>query len=648
MFKQATFLVTFLFFNVLTFAQGPTITSWVINTTGATGYNNIPSNVQAVKYTTTDVYVSATCIPGYDIGPWAANPNTPTNQNFVFKLTRNPTQNTGTATNVGLGQVGVWSNGVVVFNAKDGMTYNNAGVWNRNAYYWEGASFDDCLGHPGPSGAYHHHVNPDCLYDKTANTVHSPIIGYAFDGYPIYGAYAYTNTNGTGAIKRMVSSYVLSTATTRTNGPAVSATYPAGCFTEDYLYTAGSGDLDSRNGRFCITPEYPSGTYAYFVTIDANLNPVYPFVLGSTYYGIVQTGNTGPNSGHNTIPANAVTYTPNSGTPLATTATSTNVSCFGSANGTITVTTSGGTSPYIYAWNGGATTQNRTGLAAGTYTVTITDATAQTATATATITQPTVLTATATATNVTCSTAASITLAVSGGTSPYSYNWGGGITTQNRTGLAAGTYTVTITDANTCSTTASKTITNTTLSVPTGLSTTNITATSAKFNWSAVSGAANYTIQGHKVGTGTWVTIGPVSNTFKTVNSQITACKTYEWKVNANCTTATLSSAYSSPITFTTPCAAKTDDLDATTTSFGLLPNPASSTVTISYDSETEKGISIQFFDVTGKTISAQTNTLTEGNNTITVDVSKLSQGFYMVVLTDGANQLRKKLLIVK
>ena len=79
-----------------------------------------------------------------------------------------------------------------------------------------------------------------------------------------------------------------------------------------------------------------------------------------------------------------------------------------------------------------------------------------------------------------------------------------------------------------------------------------------------------------------------------------------------------------------------------------LLPNPASNTVTISYDSETEKSINIQFFDVTGKTISAQTNTLTKGNNTITVDVNQLTQGYYMVVLTDGTNQLREKLLIVK
>ena len=106
----------------------------------------------------------------------------------------------------------------------------------------------------------------------------------------------------------MTSSYVLSTATTRTNGPAVGGTYPAGCFIEDYAYTSGAGDLDARNGRFCITPEYPSGTYAYFVTIDAALNPVFPYTFYGTYYGVVQPGNTGMGSGHNTITGSTTVY----------------------------------------------------------------------------------------------------------------------------------------------------------------------------------------------------------------------------------------------------------------------------------------------------------------------------------------------------
>ena len=299
----------------------PQIISWMINTTGATGYGGILSNVQTVQYSASQVYVSCSCIPGYAIGPWTGNPNVPSNQNFVFRFTRNPQQNTGTLTDIGLGHIGVFTNGVSIFNVSDAQSYNNAGVWNRNAYYWEAPSFDNCLGHPQQQGEYHHHVSPTCLYNSSNSTTHSPLIGYAFDGFPIYGAYAYANTNGTGAIKRMVSSYTLSAASTRNNGPAVNASYPAGCFIEDYVFTQGFGDLDLRNGRFCITPEYPLGTYAYFVTLDAAGQPAFPYTMFKNYYGVVQSGNAGagPQSpgGHNTITEATTVYTPSLATGMA-------------------------------------------------------------------------------------------------------------------------------------------------------------------------------------------------------------------------------------------------------------------------------------------------------------------------------------------
>lgn len=318
----------------------PAITSWVRNTTGATGYNNLPSNVQTVQYSSTQVYVSASSIPDYSIGPWSANPNLPTNQNLVCKFTLAPTQNTGAAIFTALGNIGLWSNGVAMFNPKDGQYWNsgtnafsmgftNTG-FNRNALVYEGVSFDNCLGHPAPGGAYHNHVNPSCLYNSTLTTVHSPIIGYAFDGYPVYGAYGYsTPTNSTSAIKRMVSSFVLApstgsvllgantasaassptAATTRNSGPPVNTNYPLGNMCEDYVYTPGTGDLDDHNGRYCVTPEYPNGTYAYFVTISSTGTPLYPFVLGPSYYGTVQSGNTGPGGGHVTITEATTVYT---------------------------------------------------------------------------------------------------------------------------------------------------------------------------------------------------------------------------------------------------------------------------------------------------------------------------------------------------
>jgi len=302
-------------------AQGPTITSWIQNTT-ATGYSGILTNVQLVQFDTNYCYISATCIPGYSIGPWPGNPNVPANKNFVYKIPRYPAPNTGTLVNVPMGQVGAFTNGVSVFNALDMMSYNNLGIWHQNAYFFEGSGFDNCLGHPAPDGQYHHHVSPKCLYSTTDNTHHSPIIGYAWDGYPIYGAYGYADTSmASGTIKRMVSGYVPrsitqrhtlpdGTALTTANyGPDVNATYPVGAYREDYLYTAGAGDLDEHNGRWCHTPEYPAGIYAYFVTLDASLAPAYPYTLGVTYYGTPEAADYGPGGGHVTPPGGTVIYT---------------------------------------------------------------------------------------------------------------------------------------------------------------------------------------------------------------------------------------------------------------------------------------------------------------------------------------------------
>jgi len=163
-------------------------------------------------------------------------------------------------------------------------------------------------------GNYHHHQNPSAfdldlnvvstvcnLYDADGLYVineneHSPLIGFAYDGFPIYGAYGYANSDGTGGIVRIKSSYQLRDITVRTHyangndvtdGPAVSPTYPLGHYREDYEFVTHPEEdyLDEHNGRFCVTPEYPNGTYAYFCTVDENWNSAYPYAVGPTFYG---------------------------------------------------------------------------------------------------------------------------------------------------------------------------------------------------------------------------------------------------------------------------------------------------------------------------------------------------------------------------
>lgn len=136
------------------------------------------------------------------------------------------------------------------------------------------------------------------------------------------------------------------------------------------------------------------------------------------------------------------------------------ITCNGFNNGAITTTPSGGTSPYTFLWNSGAFTQNRTGLAPGTYTVTVTDSRGCTASASGTITEPLQLNVTTSPSPLACSGGAtgSVYTTVTGGVPAYTYWWGGGVTTANRINVNAGTYNVTVTDANGCSANGSGTI----------------------------------------------------------------------------------------------------------------------------------------------------------------------------------------------
>ena len=113
---------------------------------------------------------------------------------------------------------------------------------------------------------------------------HSPIIGWAYDGNPIYGPYGYTDAFDSTTVSLLRPSYSLDVSKVE-NRPGIT-TFAAGTFAEDYSYDA-SGDLDEHNGRYCITPQYPDGVYAYFVGVNTastgKLEPVFPYFIGHTY-----------------------------------------------------------------------------------------------------------------------------------------------------------------------------------------------------------------------------------------------------------------------------------------------------------------------------------------------------------------------------
>lgn len=345
--KKTTLAILMIISSTALFSQtNPAILSWLQNNSAYGSHyvsgnstvipDNVLANVQTVQYSTDWVYASTKGIPTYPTGPFLdGNPSFASDQSAIYKFPLNPTENTGAKTPTSPGNIGVFINGVSLFDYRDGVAWNTASgdicggpgntmcpggpgavmPWNRDAIPAEKAGFDCSKGHPA-MGNYHHHQNPSAfkldqvvisticnLYDAdglyTINaSEHSPLIGFAYDGFPIYGAYGYANANGTGGITRIKSGYELANYTVRTNypdgtdvddGPVVNSTYFLGYFREDYQWMSHPEEeyLDIHNGRFCVTPEYPAGTYAYFCTVDANWNSAYPYAVGPTFYGNV-------------------------------------------------------------------------------------------------------------------------------------------------------------------------------------------------------------------------------------------------------------------------------------------------------------------------------------------------------------------------
>ncbi len=345
MVKKISF-VSLLLVSILCKAQlSPAITSWLQNKTVLGSYYTasggstpipmtVPANCQEISYSADWVYIKTRGIPAYPTGVFTGDGNTNLagDQNAIYKISLKPLENTGTPVATSLSNNGIFINGVSLFDWQDGVKYYASATngicggppgnpacpmgykasWNRDAVPAEKLGFDCAKGHPAGTN-YHHHQNPsafkhdgqssiswsnicatynsDGLYTLDS-TAHSPLIGFAYDGYPIYGAYGYKNLDGTGGIVRMRSSYSLKNHTTRANGPDVGSTkgtqtFFNGYFKEDYEYIASTDPdrLDEHNGRTCVTPEFPKGTYAYFATINADRSSAYPYLIGPTFKG---------------------------------------------------------------------------------------------------------------------------------------------------------------------------------------------------------------------------------------------------------------------------------------------------------------------------------------------------------------------------
>ena len=238
------------------------------------------------------------------------------------------------------GRSAVFVDGVAMFNSWDAYTWTPntsedapdiTGYWNRDAYVNEGATFDPGYAHQQNTGTYHYHASPHraalparrpCgLQRRDQNLFRShqrphPTFApprWVADGFPVYGPYGYSNaTNANSGIRRMISGYVIRNGQYGTSnltlygrttipqwavrlynvssnqaGPRRQRQLPAAAVTwrttiisatdQPPAYMQGVDfDLDEYNGRYCVTPEYPNGTYAYFVAIAATARRYFP------------------------------------------------------------------------------------------------------------------------------------------------------------------------------------------------------------------------------------------------------------------------------------------------------------------------------------------------------------------------------------
>jgi large repetitive protein len=203
---------------------------------------------------------------------------------------------------------------------------------------------------------------------------------------------------------------------------------------------------------------------------------------------------------------------------LAATTVVTGVSCNGGTDGAINLTVSNGTSPFTFLWSNGASTEDITGLAPGTYSVSVTDVNGCTANGSGTVTEPLTLTGSIAVTNVSCfgTNTGSLDLTVSGGTLPNAFIWSNGAVTEDINNLSAGNYSVTVTDSRGCALILNSAVTQPPSAVTGSItSQTNVSAYGGNDGSVTVTGSGGTPAYQYSIGGGTY----QISGTFGTLSA---------------------------------------------------------------------------------------------------------------------------------
>ena len=247
-----------------------------------------PNNQESLTYTSTSQWTCpgttrdlvANGIPDHEVGtfPNPDNPNTIVEQDVAASFTLNPVE-TENATELG-GPAGVIAfvlNGVKVDPGTGGSCNDSgdycslgdpSGSWSIEALGQNSFDFGEDFNnaHVQPDGTYHYHGMPEAFIEKRGgNSSKLSLIAWAADGFPIYARYGYADPDDLNSdIVTMQGSYAL-IEDVPASRPSTED-YPLGTFRQDWMYVAGTGDLDECNGRFGVTPEFPQGIYHYYAT----------------------------------------------------------------------------------------------------------------------------------------------------------------------------------------------------------------------------------------------------------------------------------------------------------------------------------------------------------------------------------------------
>jgi len=298
------------------------------NSTGVDDYNTsgFDNHLCQLSFTTneTHIEVASNGLPNHDLesGPGCCT----SAQEHVWTIPLEPTNQTECDPSVSTdgctmaperGAVAFAANGVPIFGPEDGpggdAVAGQEGAYEEDRQHvWLGI----CHAHSGPGGEYHYHADSNCMHwhpeeenggtwadysiDSSRNvTSHSPIVGFALDGYPIYG---FVGWDADGMVSEMTSSYRLKDGETGYNG------------IDDYEYVSGLGDLDSCNGQFGVTPDYPDGVYHYHTTWENGEGGIgFPYFI-NCYRGVVESGGEG-NGGDPDCSGHGETWGPGIGPP---------------------------------------------------------------------------------------------------------------------------------------------------------------------------------------------------------------------------------------------------------------------------------------------------------------------------------------------